>query len=231
MLYLKYVLVALAGYFIGNISFAKIISKYKLKDDITKKGSGNPGTMNMYRNFGTKIGILTLVLDTLKGCIPALIGMLVLGLTEGDKVLYAAGKLTEIACSGAFVAGTAAVLGHCFPVIYKFKGGKGVATTLGVFLAVNPLLISIAFIGLLVILFIFEYGGIASITAVAAAVCYEAYLYKGSYVVLTCLLLIFILVWFAHRKNILKTLTGEESRTDIRKVFKKKKKEQEVKSN
>ena len=225
MIYLKYVLVALAGYFIGNLSFAKIISKYKLKDDITKKGSGNPGTMNMYRNFGTKIGALTLLLDVLKGLIPAVIGMLVLGLTEGDKVLYAGGKLTEMACSGVFVAGTAAVLGHCFPVIYKFKGGKGVATTLGVFLAANPALISIAFVCLLAMMLIFEYGGVSSIISVAGAICYEAYIYKGNYVILTCLLLIFVVVWFAHRKNIVRTLTGEESRTDIRKIFKKKKKE------
>ncbi len=224
MLYFKHIIVAIVGYFIGNISFAKIISKYRLKDDITKKGSGNPGTMNMYRNFGTKIGALTLVLDVLKGVIPSIIGMLVLGLTEPGG-LWANGRLSNIACSGLFVAGAATVLGHCYPVIYKFKGGKGVATTLGVFLAANPALISIAFIGLLILMLVFEYGGVASIVTVAAAVCYEAHLYAGNYVVLVCLAVIFVLVWFAHRKNILKTLTGEESKTNIRKIFKIKKKE------
>lgn len=224
MLYFKYIIVAIIGYFIGNISFAKIISKYKLKDDITAKGSGNPGTMNMYRNFGTKIGALTLVLDVLKGAIPAVIGMLVFGLTEPGGV-YEGYKLTVNACSGLFVAGAATVFGHCYPVIYKFKGGKGVATTLGVFLVANPTLISIAFIGLIVLLLVFEYGGVASIVTVAAAVCWQAHLYPGCYIVLSCLLIIFVLVWFAHRKNILKTLTGEESKTDIRKIFKPKKKQ------
>ncbi len=223
MIYLKYVIVAVVGYFIGNISFAKIISKYMLKDDITKKGSGNPGTMNMYRNFGTKIGALTLLLDVLKGVIPSVIGMLVLGLTEPGG-MWSSGHLSNIACSGLFVAGTATVLGHCYPVIYKFKGGKGVATAIGVFLAANPALISIAFVGLLVLLFIFEYGGFASLMCVAGAVCWEAHLYAGNYVVLSCLLIIFVLVWFAHRKNILKSLTGEESKTNIRKIFKPKNK-------
>ena len=229
MIYLKYVLVAIFGYFVGNISFAKIISKYRLKDDITKKGSGNPGTMNMYRNFGTKIGALTLFLDVLKGVIPSVVGMLVFGLTEPGG-LWANGRLSGIACSGLFVAGTATILGHCYPVIYKYKGGKGVATTIGVFLVANPTLMSIAFVGLLVLLFVFEYGGVASILSVAVTVCWEANNYKGNYVVLTCLLLIFLLVWFAHRKNILKTITGEESKTNLRKIFKSKKKTENNKS-
>jgi len=94
-----------------------------------------------------------------------------------------------------------------------------------VFLAANPALISIAFLGLLALMLIFEYGGVASIVSVAAAVCWQAHLYKGNYIVLTSLALIFVLVWFMHRKNILKTLTGEESKTNIRKIFKPKKKE------
>ena len=78
MIYFWYSLLAIGAYLIGNISFAIILSKKKNKD-ITKMGSGNPGTMNMLRNFGFKTGILTLALDVLKGALPTLVGYLTLG--------------------------------------------------------------------------------------------------------------------------------------------------------
>jgi glycerol-3-phosphate acyltransferase PlsY len=119
MIVLYYALLIIGSYFIGNISFAIIISKKK-NGDITKVGSGNPGTMNMLRTYGFKLGFLTLVLDTLKGAIPSLIGLLIFG-----KV-------------GLYTAGLSAILGHIFPVVRKFKGGKGIACTLGVFLVADP---------------------------------------------------------------------------------------------
>lgn len=118
----KYILAFLIGYVFGNINFARIISRF-LKKDITKEGSGNPGSMNMLRTFGFKVGVLNLFLDALKASISALIGLYIFG---GDV-----NSVTGI--TGVYVAGLGAVVGHIFPIIYKFKGGKGVACILGVY--------------------------------------------------------------------------------------------------
>ena len=137
MLYFWYALLAIGAYLIGNISFAILLSKKK-NQDITKMGSGNPGTMNMLRNFGFKTGILTLALDALKGAAPALAGYLLFG----DHGLY--------------IAGLAVILGHIYPVFRKFKGGKGVACTLGVFLVANPILTLIFFVVAFIYLYFFD---------------------------------------------------------------------------
>ena len=105
-----YIIVCVFGYFLGNISNAKLISKLK-KDDITKHGSGNPGTMNMLRTFGFKIGLLTLALDALKGAIPALLGFYLFGGLDAGEIAYV----------GLYCGGTSAVLGHCFPVFSKVR--------------------------------------------------------------------------------------------------------------
>ena len=154
MVILEYALLILFSYFIGNISWARIISR-KNNGDITKSGSGNPGTMNMLRTYGAKNAVLTLVLDMLKGVIPALAG----------KLLFRYVGLNEDI--GLYVAGFSAIFGHMFPVIYKFKGGKGVATSLGVFMVANPLWLIVAFIGGFIYVWFFDYGSVASLFIVA----------------------------------------------------------------
>ncbi len=108
LLLLAVVLCIAAGYFLGSINAAIIISTKKYKDDIRRHGSGNAGMTNMFRTFGKTGGILTLVGDICKTVFPILIGYLILG------------------HSGAYISGLFVVLGHCFPIYYKFKGGKGV---------------------------------------------------------------------------------------------------------
>ena len=121
MIYLYYVLLGLVSYFLGNISTARIVAKCK-HDDITKHGSGNPGTLNTWRAFGFWPGICTFLLDMIKGLVPTLVAFLTFG--------YIDGCCAEIAM---YVAGFSVVLGHIFPVVFKFKGGKGIATSIGVF--------------------------------------------------------------------------------------------------
>ncbi|MBR5226879.1 MAG: glycerol-3-phosphate acyltransferase, partial [Clostridia bacterium] len=98
------ILLFIGSYLIGNFSFARIIS-HKKNSDITKLGSGNPGTMNMLRNFGIKSGALTLVLDAVKGALPALLGFLAFGGTAGGGMAYV----------GLYIGGLGAILGHNFP--------------------------------------------------------------------------------------------------------------------
>ena len=125
---IKMVLLTLGGYLLGNFSSAKFLSRLK-KDDITKHGSGNPGTMNMARTFGFGWGILTLVMDALKGAIPALVGYFLFGGADGGTNAYI----------GLFAGGFSAIVGHIFPIFYKFKGGKGVACIFGVFAIAEPI--------------------------------------------------------------------------------------------
>ena len=133
MLWWQFLLLAIGSYLMGNINFAIIISKLK-KKDIRTLGSGNPGTLNMSRNFGLKIGLLTLVLDIFKGAIPTFIGFIIYRNTYFVGTSLSIELLAKVGC------GFFAVLGHVFPVFMKFKGGKGIATTIGVFAVCNPLI-------------------------------------------------------------------------------------------
>ena len=140
-----YIILALCGYLLGNLSSAKILSRLK-KDDITKHGSGNPGTMNMLRTFGFKMGLITLLCDAIKSAIPSLLGFFMFG-------GYSGGELSYI---GLYVGGTSAIIGHCFPIAYKFKGGKGVATMLGMFAVAEPYWAIIMFVVCFIYLLIFD---------------------------------------------------------------------------
>ena len=204
------------SYFFGNISFARILSKLK-KGDITKVGSGNPGSTNMLRTYGAKFGFLTLFLDIMKGVLPALMGYLTfIGQNNSDFMLV-----------GLYACGLGVVLGHMFPVCYKFKGGKGVATTLGVFAVADPLIMLFVFIGAFVYVIFFEYVSVASLLLVTAMSIVEVYKIPDglpSGVSLTIRVLIFVLftlVWFAHRQNIQRLLIGKENKANLKKALKK----------
>lgn len=211
MIWWQVILVVIFSYLCGNISFARMISKSK-KDDITKLGSGNPGTTNILRNYGLKFGVLNLALDMFKGFVPAIICYYLFG---KDYVML-------------YIAGISSMLGHIYPVLFKFKGGKGIATMLGMFLAANPIatLISI-FVGA-VIWAIFEYGSVVSFLCITALTVIEGIRAKMNLGVtdrkIICLILfaIFIFTWYAHRKNIERLLLGKESKASLIKKTKKK---------
>ncbi len=227
MVALEYILLIVFSYMIGNISWARIISKTK-HSDITKSGSGNPGSMNMLRTYGAKAGFLTLILDTVKGIVPSLCGMILFEKT---------GLNADI---GLYVAGLSVIVGHMWPVVYKFKGGKGVACALGVFIVANPLCLAIAFlIGFLYIWF-FDYGSVASLFIIAFMTIVQGTIYgkyyaddKTTLLVINILLFaIFFVIWFAHRSNIVRLLLGKENKANLQKSFKSKlssKKKEEVK--
>lgn len=211
MIILKHIIVLLIGYFIGNISFARIISS-RLHKDITHEGSGNPGSMNMLRTFGFKVGIFNLFLDSLKGAISALIGFFIFG-----------GDISSIQCViGIYVGGLGAVLGHNFPVFYKFKGGKGVACILGVFAIAEPIWSLIAFAISFVYLYFFDYGAIASFLFITILTVLEGYKYSSNIEMAILLFILFFLTFFMHRKNIERLLLGKERGVNLAKAFKKK---------
>lgn len=208
MVYFYYILLAVVSYFIGNVNFARVVAKAK-NDDITKYGSGNPGTLNTWRAFGFWAGIITYFLDMLKGVIAALIGYFVMPLL---------GCNAEIAL---YIAGFSVVLGHIFPVIFKFKGGKGIATSVGVFLVANWWVTLIAWavmiIGMLFIKYasIFTIGFVIAMSIVEICVCnpinWINYLFICG---------ILLLVIYAHRANIKRLFEGKENKTELLKMLK-----------
>ena len=209
---LKYILLIISSYLIGNINFALIISK-KHNSDITKKGTGNPGTINMLRNYGAKLGGLTLVLDIVKGAIPAIIGFFAFG---GYANL-------EMAHLGLYIGGFSVIIGHIYPITLKFKGGKGIACSLGVFLVANPLAILIFFVISFIYMWFFEYGSISSLIIITALTIIEGIKISAyNNIAITLLLFgIFFITWFRHRQNIFRLLIGKENRVSLKSMLKK----------
>ena len=135
--------VIIFSYLLGNISWARIIASRK-HIDITKQGSGNPGATNTLRTLGGKAGVTVFLLDIIKGVIPALVGVLLFGGYASTNVpLLVTG--TNESYLALYLCGLAAVLGHTLPAIYKFRGGKGIATMFGVFLVAQPILSIVVF--------------------------------------------------------------------------------------
>lgn len=208
MIYFYYSLLAVISYFIGNINFARVVAKFK-KDDITKYGSGNPGTLNTWRAFGFWAGLITFLLDMIKGVFACLLGFFIMPLLDGNA---------DIA---VYVAGFSVVLGHIFPVVFKFKGGKGIATSVGVFLVANWWVALIAwavmFIGMLFIKYasIFTIGFVIAMSTVEICVCNPANWINYMFI---CGIL--LLVIYAHRANVVRLLEGKENKTELLKMLK-----------
>ncbi len=225
------VLFAVVSYFIGNINWAILISKFK-KTDIRNMGSGNPGTLNMSRNFGLKLGLLTFFLDILKGAVPTLVSYFFFK----NRMLYG----TDFVASelSIYLCGFCAVLGHIYPVFLKFKGGKGIASTIGVFLVAESVhgmgWASVAIMALVAagfFIYFTEFGAMGSFIAItppAISSLIRLYIYYGTSTVLTVRILNFVanvliflicfFTWFAHKKNIQRMLAGNEHPTSIKEM-------------
>ena len=210
----KYVLLIVGAYLLGGVMFAKLLAKSKNKsNDITTEGSGNPGTMNMLRNHGVIFGVLTLILDALKGVIPALIGYFMFGGADGGV----------IARMAIYIGGFFAVLGHIYPVYYGFKGGKGVATSIGFAFVAHPI-VGLILLGVYLVLFLaIRIGSLCSLICVFAYVITDTVMLviEKNYFGLVLLYMIGILVFFAHRSNIKRLINNKENVIDLKAVTQK----------
>lgn len=181
------------SYCFGNISPAIILSKIILKSDIREHGSGNPGATNIRRVMGNKFGALVFLMDAAKGAIPAFFGSLYGGL--------------EL----AYLCGIVVVLGHVFPIVFKFKGGKGVATSFGAAMVIDPIfaLISIGLFALVV--WRTKYVSLGSILGTLLFPVLNLVSGKNFRVVLFSFIFAIIIV-ISHRENIKKLLNGTENK-------------------
>ena len=186
-------LLIVAAYLVGSINFAIIFSRIK-GTDITKKGSGNPGTMNVLRSVGKLWGVLTFICDCAKGVIFAVIG------------LYWVGSLDWL-----FILGVVTIVGHVLPVYSKFKGGKGVATSIGVFIVAYPIAGAIVLAVLILMLLFIKYGFIGSITCISAITIYSCIVSRDNVTAIVCSLVIWAIVVVRHYSNIKRLIRGEEN--------------------
>lgn len=210
-----YIIIAIMSYAIGSINFSIIISKKMAGFDVREKGSGNAGTTNMLRSVGKKGAALTLVCDILKGVVSISVAI-VLGnvVPDIDKEL-----LVQI-------AGIAVVVGHTFPIFFQFKGGKGVATSLGVLLMSNW---KIGLICLVFAIVLMALTRMVSLGSCAAAILFPVLtlFINDNYTVLSngkngnvyfiYSVILAVIVLFNHRANIKRILNGTENRLSFKK--------------
>ena len=201
-------LAALAAYLIGSLSFAVIVSRAMGLSDPRSYGSGNPGATNVLRSGSKAAAILTLLLDAFKGWLPV---MLVKWFGEP----YGLGEGTQA------LAGLAAFLGHLYPVFFRFQGGKGVATAVGVLLAFQPLLALATVATFAIIVFFFRYVSLASMVAAVFAPAYyllgDGVAWAASREKTLALVAMGLLLIWRHRENIGRLLAGTESQLGSKK--------------
>lgn len=207
-----YIIIAIIAYLVGSINFSIIISKRMAGFDVREKGSGNAGTTNMLRSVGVKAAAITLLCDILKGVVVILIAILIGNIVDGlDDAL-----LVQLA--GIFV-----IIGHTFPIFFGFKGGKGIATSLGVLLMINW---QIGLICLVFALILMVITRIVSVGSIAAAILFPVLVIfigqnyivpvnNWSYLIFS--IIVAVLVLFNHRENLKRIFTGKENKISFKK--------------
>lgn len=209
-----YIIMGIIAYLIGSINFSILISKKKAGFDIREKGSGNAGTTNMLRSVGKGAAIVTLILDILKGVVTIWLSIFY------GFMLY---KIWNINIDYAIlvqVSGILVIVGHTYPIYFGFKGGKGVATALGILLVTNW---HIGIISLVFALVLIIVSRMVSVGAICAAILFpvltlfsyeSSFIEPGNYMVFS--IIIAIIVCFNHRENIKRIMNGTENKISLK---------------
>ena len=178
----------------GSIPFGLILTKFFLKKDIREVGSGNIGATNVLRTGNKLIGYFTLILDVLKAVIP---------------VFYVKLNFPEL----VYISSLSAFIGHVFPIWLKFKGGKGVATYVGILFAINYIFGLVFAISWLIIFFISKYSSLGSILS---SLLIPIFIFlNSSYENQYFFIIMFVLILYTHRENVKRLINKEESKTKI----------------
>ena len=191
---MEYFTIGIISYLMGSIPFGLILTRVFLKKDIRDIGSGNIGATNALRTGNKLLGYATLILDITKAIIP---------------VIYVKINFPEL----IFIASLCAFLGHVFPIWLKFKGGKGVATYVGILFSINILLGTIFIISWIVIFILTKYSSLSSIIGAISIPLY--FLLTGQSNNVIFFIIMFVLIFFTHRENIKRLKNKEESKTKI----------------
>lgn len=190
---MKYFMIGLISYLLGSLPFGYFIGKYVYKKDIRSIGSGNIGTTNALRNFGKAAGLITFILDALKGGLAAFIG----GKIAGEN--------------GMSLAMFLVVIGHMYSFLLNFKGGKGIATVFGALIYIKPLFALCMFGVFFVVVLLSRMVSLGSISVCLVAIFASLYKYGINYFSLS-LSLIAIIIIIKHKDNIRRIMKGEENK-------------------
>ena len=205
-----YAMMAIIAYAIGSISFGVIISKKMTGEDVREKGSQSSGATNMLRSVGKKAAALTLLFDILKGVVSIALALII------GKMNPELNPAILVQIAALFV-----VIGHTFPIFFGFKGGKGVATSLGVLLLINW---KIGLICLVFALILMALTQMVSLGSIASAILFpvltifihECYIVPGNYIIFSILIGAFVV--YNHRANIQRLLNGTENKLSFKKT-------------
>jgi len=202
------IIIFIIAYLLGSIPFSVIIGKVFFNTDVRKHGSGNPGATNTLRTLGVKAGIFVLILDVLKGFIAVLLAKY-FGTWQG---------VTDSHLDRMTVAGALAILGHLFSPFLGFKGGKGVATSMGVIFCLMPWWASLTVVLVFTtILWISRYVSLSSILSAFAFTLLTLLFRNGMYIPVIFSICITLLIVIKHKDNIIRLMKGEENRFVINK--------------
>lgn len=187
-------LLLVGAYLVGAIPTGVVLTRLIGAEDVRKSGSGNIGATNVYRVAGRGIGVATLIGDILKGVLPVVVALQVQGTT---------GQVATVAC--------VAFLGHCYPVYLGFKGGKGVATALGIFLVLSPAAVLVAAAVFVFLVWKYRYISLGSVSAAASIPFLVLYFEQQLSLTIATILIAGMVIW-RHRANIQRLRNGTENK-------------------
>ncbi len=204
------VVTVIAAYLIGSINFAVIFAKAFMKKDVRELGSGNAGTTNVMRNAGFLPGALTFIFDALKGFAASYMGKMIF-----EYIFTQTASDWSASIFGAYLCGLACMLGHVFPFFFQFKGGKGVATSVGIFAVCCPIAIIIGLAVFALVTVFSKYVSLGSVCATLVVVILSIIFYDKTASVLPQIILILAMgsiVILKHKENIKRLIAGTESK-------------------
>ena len=198
---LIYVLISIISYLIGSISFSVIFSRKFAGFDVREKGSGNAGATNVLRTVGKEVALLTLLCDILKGVVAVLIAII-----AGNFWIDVDVELLK------YLAGFFAILGHTFPIFFEFRGGKGVATALGILIMLNWKIGLICLIFAVILIAVTKMVSVGSILSAILYPILTIFMADVDFKVIIISVFIALLVIFNHRENIKRIKNGTENK-------------------
>ena len=190
---MDYIITALVSYLFGSIPFGYLFTKILLKKDIRNVGSGNIGATNVLRTGNKSLGYLTLVLDIAKAVVP----VIYIKFNYPDQI---------------YISALCAFLGHLFPIWLKFKGGKGVATFVGILISINIYYVLVFGIIWILTFLISKYSSLSSLFASISIPIYLAIIDQGNIIFF---IIMFVLIFYTHRENIKRLINKEETKSKI----------------
>lgn len=202
------IIAVVAAYLLGSISFAVLFGKWFINKDVRSYGSGNAGMTNVMRVAGVIPGLLTFVCDALKSVVSCFIGYKLFGLANPDIAIY-----------GAWGCGIVCLLGHIFPLYFGFKGGKGVASGLGVLIYCCPLAAAICLVAFAILFICTRIISISSLVAVVTALITAFIQFKlpeSDWVLFLLVLSVGVLIIIKHKDNIKRLIKGEEKKLKVK---------------